>query len=118
MQLFVLFAVIDGKAYPRPLAIVDPETIKESNYTEEEYKKLVEKAAAEGGENVEVSGWYTVNLPVDAPGIITRELNDIPTAFPGQVQADPVQETHPAINSITVTVGRKPGKIVDDEIRE
>jgi hypothetical protein len=100
------------------MAIVDPETIKESNHTEEEYKKLVEDAVSESDENIEVSGWYTIGLPVDASGTITRELRDIPTSFSGQVQQDPVKETHPSINSITVTVGRKPGKIVDDEIRE
>ncbi len=118
MKLFVLFAVIDGKAFPRPMAIVDPQTIKESNHSEEEYKKLVEAAVSESDEKIEVAGWYTIALPPDAAGTITRELREIPTSFPGQVQQDPIKETHPSISSITVTVGRKPGKIVDDEIRE
>lgn len=117
MKLSVLFVITEESPSPRPVAIVDPLTVKESTHTEDEYKKLVEEAVRDSETVIKLSGWYELALPMDAANTIGRELRNQPSVFPAQVTADPVKEVHPSINSITVTVGRKPGKIVDDEIR-
>lgn len=118
MNLFVLFALVAGRPTPQPLAIVDPATIQESERTEAEYKKLVEAAVEETVDmDIEVSGWYELSLPPDAGNTVRRELLNQATVFPVHVTPSPIAEGHPSINGITVTVGRKPGKIIDDEIR-
>lgn len=121
MILHAFFVITKNSPLPHAVSVVDESTIETSPYTQDEFlahgEKQAIKAINASGDEYTNGGWYRISLPVTARSEIVQDLNDITPSFSAQsVTADPKNVQHPSIEGITVTVGRTPGKIQDDEI--
>jgi len=121
MRLFVLFAHQPSKP-PKAMAVVDQNTIQKSGHEEMAYKKIAleqVKNSAQDVEGVTNWAWFQIDLPPTAMGRIVEYLTStVPRFATNDVTPSPIETVHPSTEGITVTVGRVPGKIIDDEIRE
>jgi hypothetical protein len=117
MKLFILFAQFPNQPYPAPMGVIDENTIKMSGRPEDVYKKLaLDTIKDQTKEEAQSWGWFELLLPPDAPTRISQALLQELPKFVTELKSSPTQKNHPSFNGITVTVGRNPQKIKDDEI--
>jgi hypothetical protein len=104
------------------MAVVDGATIAHSGHSEMEYKKIALEQVKETSQDADVVTaweWFIVDLGPVASNRILEHLSNITPHFSTEkVTPSPIETVHPSVEGITVTVGRTPGKIIDDEIRE
>lgn len=121
MILHAYFAITKRNPLPQIIVSVDGATIDRSESEEKDflahYEEQAIKAINASGDEYENGGWYRVSLPDTIRGRVAEDLRDVTPTFQAQsVKASPKEVQHPSIQGITVTVGREPGKIKDDEI--
>lgn len=119
MLLYVLFIKTSKNSQPTAITVLDEATVETSEFTVKEYQDLTLAQVKEalGSDELKSWGWFEVRLPNITRSRIVEELEDItPTFASYEVKSVPKEQTHPSIAGITVTVGRIPGKLVDDEI--
>ena len=121
MILHVLFVKFKGEALPKGLSVVDEQTINETQYTVDEYLEAAALQTLEmfkdSKREVEEWSWYDFSAPTTTRNRIAEDINDLTLTFGvSNVEARPKAQPVTGVPGITVTVGRTPGTIVDDEI--
>jgi hypothetical protein len=121
MILHVLFAQLDNKSMPEAVSIVDQQTVDSSPYTLAEYLGFADEQAQKifeaNGSKVKTQGWFEIDMGYETLAGVQMSLEERTPVFrPLHVAPTPRPETNPSVPGITVTVGRTPGTIQDDEI--
>ena len=118
MKLFILFCQPeDTKLVPQALAVLDEYSALHSHGSVETAKTQLEEGylASEYLREGDNYGWFEVDLGLVEETLQSNLIPKVPSITGELVAPKPESMRNP---SITVQVGRTPGKVFDDEIIE
>jgi len=118
MKLFILFCQPeDTKLVPQALAVLDEYSALHTHGSVETAKTQLEAGylASEYLRETDNYGWFEVDLGPVEKTIQAKLIPQVPSITGELVNVEPASVRNP---SITVQVGRTPGKVFDDEIIE